>query len=286
MKPVLSFARTGVLPSFVPNATTSSYTISSVAIVRTTSTSFITGTGLKKCKPTNRCGRLVAVAISVMVREDVLLAKIVAGGHIASSAPKSSRFAGSCSMIASTMTSQSLRSSTFVVPLSRPRISRFAASVIVPFSASRFRFLSMLLSPLSSNSALTSHTTVGNPDAAATCAMPDPIRPHPTTPTLRIAIFSSWKCHPPRRQEEPCNLAHRWDTKHRALFGCAQILPETKRLYVLRFACLILPRLDQRLDNHSDALPTADARRRQPIVQPIPPQLIQNRNHQPRSRSP
>src|SRR5215469_12956712 len=54
MKPGLSFARTGVLPSFVPNATTSSYTASSVAMVRTTSTSLITGTGLKKCKPTNR----------------------------------------------------------------------------------------------------------------------------------------------------------------------------------------------------------------------------------------
>src|SRR5437879_3305584 len=44
--------------------------------------------------------------------------------------------------------------------------------------------------------------------------------------------------------------------------------------------------LVQRFDNHSDALPSADARRRQPIAQSIPPQLIQNRNHQPRSRSP
>src|SRR2546429_658082 len=81
MKPVLSFARTGVLPSFVPNATTSSYTISSVAMVRTTSTSFITGTGLKKCKPTNRCGRFVTVAISVIVSEEVLLAKTAEGAQ-------------------------------------------------------------------------------------------------------------------------------------------------------------------------------------------------------------
>jgi len=42
---------------------------------------------------------LMAVAISVIVSEDVLLAKIVAAGQILSSAPKSSRFAGNCSMI-------------------------------------------------------------------------------------------------------------------------------------------------------------------------------------------
>jgi hypothetical protein len=67
-----------------------------VAIVRTTSTSFITGTGLKKCSPTKRCCRFVAVEISVMVSEEVLLAKIVAAGHSASSAANSSRLAGSC----------------------------------------------------------------------------------------------------------------------------------------------------------------------------------------------
>ena len=77
MKPVESLARTAVLPSLLPNATISSYTAGSVAMVLTTSTSFITGTGLKKCRPTKRCGRLVAVAISVMVSEEVLLAKIV-----------------------------------------------------------------------------------------------------------------------------------------------------------------------------------------------------------------
>jgi len=45
-------------------------------------------------------GRLVAVAISVMVSEEVLLAKIVDGaGRVHPSAPKSSRLAGSCSMM-------------------------------------------------------------------------------------------------------------------------------------------------------------------------------------------
>src|SRR6266404_2288258 len=80
--------------------------------------------------------------------------------------------------------SQFFKSSMEVVPFNRPRISPFIASVIVPFSAKRFRFFSMPLSPLSTNSALISRTTVSNPAAAATCAIPEPISPHPTTPTL------------------------------------------------------------------------------------------------------
>src|SRR5580704_4274051 len=120
INPVESCARTGIFPSFAPNATSSSYTSASVAIVRTTSTSFITGTGLKKCKPTNRCCRLVAAEISVIVSDEVLLAKIVAGGQSASNAEKSSRFAGNCSMIASMIKSQSFKSSSAVVPRRRP----------------------------------------------------------------------------------------------------------------------------------------------------------------------
>lgn len=44
-----------------------------------TSSSFITGTGLKKCSPQNRSKRLVLLAISPIGMEDVLLAKMVEG---------------------------------------------------------------------------------------------------------------------------------------------------------------------------------------------------------------
>src|SRR6202140_2421600 len=81
INPVLSCARTGVLPNFAPNATISSYTAGSVAIVRTTSTRDITGTGLKKCMLTNRSGGLVAVATGVIVNDVVLLAKIATAGQ-------------------------------------------------------------------------------------------------------------------------------------------------------------------------------------------------------------
>ena len=73
MKPVRSDVRIGTLPRLAENFMASSRTAGDVVIVPTTSTSFINGTGLKKCKPMNRSTRLVAVIISVMIKEDVLL---------------------------------------------------------------------------------------------------------------------------------------------------------------------------------------------------------------------
>ncbi len=46
----------------------------------------MSGTGLKKCSPTKRAGRLVFAAISVIDSDDVFEAKIVVGPHAASSA--------------------------------------------------------------------------------------------------------------------------------------------------------------------------------------------------------
>ena len=59
----------------------------------TTSTSFITGTGLKKCSPMNCAGRLVAAASLVIEIEDVLLAKITSGRANGSSVLKTLDFA-------------------------------------------------------------------------------------------------------------------------------------------------------------------------------------------------
>ncbi len=47
--------------------------------MRTTSTSFSTGAGLKKCIPTTRSGRPVTSAISVTESADVLVARIASG---------------------------------------------------------------------------------------------------------------------------------------------------------------------------------------------------------------
>ena len=85
MKPGLSVARTGVLPSRARTRRRPAKTSGAVAMVRTTSTSFISGTGLKKCRPMKRSGRPVAVISSVMESEEVFEAKIASCFSTASS---------------------------------------------------------------------------------------------------------------------------------------------------------------------------------------------------------
>ena len=90
---------------FLPSASANEYAVlnasSLVAIVRTTSTSSMTGTGLKKWRPTTRSGRPVAAAMSVIVREDVLEANMVSGPQRPSRAENNSFFAPISSTIAS-----------------------------------------------------------------------------------------------------------------------------------------------------------------------------------------
>src|ERR1700730_11971061 len=185
MKPVLSLVRTGVFPSFLPNSNTVSYTSSAVAIVRITSTSFISGTGLKKCRPTNRSGRLVAVIVSVMEMEEVLLAKIAAGFAIGSSEANILRFSSRFSMMASMMMSQAARSSFFVVPCNREKIMS-TGSFNAPLAENLSRDFRIPAKPLSMYFRSISRDTTSNPAVAQTWAIPDPIRPQPNTPTFSI----------------------------------------------------------------------------------------------------
>src|SRR5207253_6242122 len=69
MKAVESFACTGVLPTARVHSVTAFTAASSVRIVRTTSTSFMSGTGLKKCTPRTCPGRLLAAAIAVPLHD-------------------------------------------------------------------------------------------------------------------------------------------------------------------------------------------------------------------------
>src|SRR5690349_23197550 len=57
MNPELSFAATASLPSDLAKAKARRNVSSDVVTVRTTSTSGMSGTGLKKCRPTNRSAR-------------------------------------------------------------------------------------------------------------------------------------------------------------------------------------------------------------------------------------
>ena len=90
-KPVESPQFTAVLPSASTQALASASTAGSVRTVFTTSTSFMSGTGLKKCSPITRPGRFVNVASSVIDRLEVFEANTAGGAHSASSDENSSR---------------------------------------------------------------------------------------------------------------------------------------------------------------------------------------------------
>src|SRR2546427_6647762 len=63
MNPELSLAATASLPRERANAKARRNVSSDVVTARTTSTSGISGTGLKKCRPTKRSARLVGAAL-------------------------------------------------------------------------------------------------------------------------------------------------------------------------------------------------------------------------------
>ncbi len=69
-------------------ATATRWVSSEVWSARTTSTSFMRWTGLKKCMPITCSGRDVAPAISVIESAEVLVARTAAGGAWRSSAVK------------------------------------------------------------------------------------------------------------------------------------------------------------------------------------------------------
>ncbi len=102
MKPGASAERTGVLPQSVIRAAAASTTDGSAPGGATTSTSAISGAGLKKWRPTTRSGYVVAAAaIAATDRALVFVARIVPGGATASSRAKTRRFSSRSSRAAS-----------------------------------------------------------------------------------------------------------------------------------------------------------------------------------------
>src|SRR5512134_496923 len=174
-----------------PTAISASPTHSSVCNPSITSTSFISGTGLKKWKPAKRCGVLSFEAMVVTESEDVLVASMQSGATTASSSAKSFCFASRFSTMASITTWQDFMSigpPTILMRSTAPAASSF---VIAPFSAARANIFSM--NPRASSAApgrLSLISTCMLP-AAATWAMPRPIAPVPITPIVRSRRFAS-----------------------------------------------------------------------------------------------
>ena len=113
---------------------TSSTSARGVLMPAMTSTSFMTGAGLKKCMPMR--GRSSCAPSSVMDREEVLEAKMQSGFTMVMSSVKVAFFTSMFSKAASTMRSQSEQMS-FVPVVMRPRMALAAFSSILPF-ATRF----------------------------------------------------------------------------------------------------------------------------------------------------
>jgi hypothetical protein len=159
--------------------------------VRTTSTSFITGTGLKKWRPTKRSGRPVAMASWVMVSDEVFEAKIaLLLDHLV-------RLRKVALLLVQVLDDR-LDHQVAVRQVGEVDGAGEAPERRVAGRGLELALLHRLVEraadaaePLLEQRGSTSRTTTSNPAFAATSAMPEPIRPQPSTPTLRIAIVAS-----------------------------------------------------------------------------------------------
>ena len=110
MKPPRSGAVIGSLPIAFAKAISASCVSWLVVSARITSTSFISGTGLKKCRPPTLSGRFVAAASSVMQSDEVFDAIRQSGPTTASTCAYAFFLISTFSTIASMTRSQSFRS--------------------------------------------------------------------------------------------------------------------------------------------------------------------------------
>ena len=190
-KPGESWQDSGIFPISSDAETTSEVTSSDVSLPLIISTSFIIGTGFMKCIPITLSALFVCLAISFMEMLDVLLARIAWGLHIESSLLKVENFKSGISGIASTTRSQSERDSRSTDEEILENAESASSRLIRSFETSLSREFDIAEVPLSRNSCLMSTIVTSIPQQAATCAIPLPICPEPTTPTDRIAMCYS-----------------------------------------------------------------------------------------------
>ncbi len=183
-KPGESFTTTSRLPRAWVHSSAARTVSSAVRSVTTTSTSAEAGTGLKKCMPRNRSGRFRAEASSVTDRELVLVASTVRSPTAFSAAANIRALRAASSGTASTTRSAPAgRSSTEAVTVTRSS-TRAAGPSSLPRSSARRRPPATRSRAASAASRPLSTTTTSEPAVAKDWAMPAPMRPPPTTPTV------------------------------------------------------------------------------------------------------
>ncbi len=153
-----------------------------------TSTNFMTGAGLKKCMPIT--GRSRPAPISVIEREDVLVANMQSAFTISCSSLNVCFFTSITSKAASTIKSQSPQISLVPVVI-LARIASAAACSILPLAILFSNPLAILFLPFAANSLLMSHKQTSYPSVCANaCAIPEPMVPAPIIPTFMIRLSS------------------------------------------------------------------------------------------------
>ncbi len=152
--------------------------------MRTTSTSFMVCTGLKKCRPSTRSGRAVAAAIRVTESAVVPVASTVLSGQIRSSSAKTSRFSSSCSGTSSiTRSAAAAAVSSWPTEISASSAVRSSA-VIRSRSTACAVASSIRASARAAESSVASMPITRRPLLATATATPAPIVPRPTTATV------------------------------------------------------------------------------------------------------
>ncbi|EWS57776.1 hypothetical protein Y694_04274 [Methylibium sp. T29-B] len=183
MKSGVERACTGVLRQRSLSANTACATLGSVRRPETTSTSFITGTGLKKCRPTQRPGCRRSRASAVIEIDEVLDASTQSASTIASSCANSVRLASACSTMASTTSRAPAAASIDVAGVMRASVACAASALRRPFATSASRPVASRRNAASAAPSRASCSCTGCPAWAATCAMPAPMMPAPITHT-------------------------------------------------------------------------------------------------------
>ena len=120
--------------------------------------------------------------------DEVFVARMACGGQASSMPLNSLSLSSMFSVAASIAMSQSLNAATESTGVSSASTSSRRLASILPFSTPLPRILAIDALPFSAISRLMSAISTLQPASAATCAMPAPIWPVPSTPTVLNSI--------------------------------------------------------------------------------------------------
>ena len=186
--PGASFTTMTVLPSRRPNATVVVTTSAAVSGVTITSSSGILWTGEKKCAPITRSGRFAPAAMLAMGIVLVFVAKIACAGNNGSSSESTACFTARSSNTAS-MTRGTLPNPVYsTVPDIRESWSSYCWREICRLVSRSFSTSRTAARPRPTCPIVVSLKRTGTPCITETAAMPAPMKPVPSTPSLPIGI--------------------------------------------------------------------------------------------------